>query len=87
MNEWNQSDYKDSFSYEGKKALFEYLDELEEGTRAQIEMDIVALACDFTEYDSIEDCLKNYDNIKDKEELQDNTTLIEFEGGVIIQNF
>lgn len=84
--------------------MFDYLEEYEESTGEKIELDIVALCCDFTEYDSLIDCARNYscdsviDNLiilRDTEEiekkarkfLEDRTTLIEFDGGVIIQNF
>ena len=63
----------ETFSYDGKKALFDYLEEYEESTKTEIEMDIVALCCEFTEYASVEDYLSNYypsevDNEKDEGE-------------------
>jgi len=55
MNRQNQ------FSYKGKKALFEYLEEYEDSTGEQIELDIIALCCDYEEYDSLEDFWQEYD--------------------------
>ena len=66
-----------NWSYSGASALFEYLTELEEDTGEQIEFDRVALRCDFSEYDNLEDVLSQYDNINTLEDLQDNTTVIE----------
>jgi len=89
-DEWNQwEDRKDTFSYEGKKALFDYLEELEgPDTVNGIELDIVALCCDWNEYDSIEDVIDNYDQIKDLEDLQDHTTVLECSNGhLLIANF
>lgn len=40
----------DNFSFKGKKALFDYLEQYEEGTGQEIELDIVALCCEYTEY-------------------------------------
>ena len=36
------SQYENNFSYEGLKALYTYLDELEEETGEELELDIVA---------------------------------------------
>ena len=52
----------DDFTYDGLRALFNYLEEYEEGTGEEIEFDAIALTCDYTEYD-IEDLLDNYSNI------------------------
>lgn len=42
--------YRDSFSYEAREALFEYIEEYENATGTTIELDIVAIACEYTEY-------------------------------------
>ena len=54
-------DRQNQFSYKGKKALFEYLEEYEDSTGEQIELDIIALCCDYEEYDSLEDFWQEYD--------------------------
>jgi histidinol dehydrogenase len=69
-----------NFSYEGKKALFDYLEELEESTGEQIELDVIALCCEYTEYENLEELKKNYNNIETMEELENNTTVIKIEG-------
>jgi hypothetical protein len=71
--------YKNNFSYEGKRALFDYLENLEEDTGEAIELDTIALCCEYTEYDSLEDLQANYTKIKDMEDLEDNTTVIPIE--------
>jgi hypothetical protein len=82
-----------NWSYDGTKALFDYLTDLEEDTGEQIEFDRVALRCDFSEYDNLEEILSQYDGIDTLEDLQDNTTVIEVQKydltitGYIIQNF
>lgn len=81
-------DRKDNFTYEGLQALFNYLEQLEQDIEQEIELDVIALCCDYTEYDSLEDCLAEYDSISTREELEDRTTVIDVEGGgIIIQNF
>ena len=82
--------YKNQFTYEGKKALFEYLEEYEDSTGDQIELDVVALCCDYTEYDSLEDFQADYgqDEYPDVEAIQDSTHLIMInENAFIIQQF
>lgn len=93
-DQWNRwDDRKNTFSYNGKRALFDHLEEYEENTGEDIELDIVALCCDFTEYDSVLEAAREYDeSIKDEKEarayLEDRTTVIDVTGGgVIIQNF
>lgn len=52
--------YKGNFSYEGKRALFDYLENYEEETGTEIELDPVALCCEYSEYDSAFDAMKEY---------------------------
>jgi|GEM_PF-661119 len=39
----------DNFSYQGLQLLFDYLAGYEEDTEEEIELDVIALCCDFTE--------------------------------------
>ena len=41
----------DSFSYKGKRKLFDYLVNLGEDTGEPVELDVVALCCDYCEED------------------------------------
>lgn len=80
--------YKNNFSYEGKRALFDYLTNYEEETGEEMELDPVAFCCDFTEYDSLEDLNGNYDKHYTLDTLRDETTVIECDNGhIIIQAF
>jgi len=78
---------KDSFSYQGKVALFDYLEQLEDDLGYEIEYDPIAIRCDFTEYTSLEEIKSTYDDIKTIDDLYYNTLVVEFEGGIIIQDF
>tara|TARA_R110000744_G_scaffold3698_9_gene13832 strand:+ start:1581 stop:1877 length:297 start_codon:yes stop_codon:yes gene_type:complete len=81
-------EYND-ITYEGAKALFEYLEEIEEETGEEMDFDSVAIRCDFAEYENIGEVLKEYDSIKNIEELRDNTVVIEIPDSnrLIIQQF
>lgn len=70
--------YKNNFTYEGKKALFEYLEELSDDIGENIELDTVALCCEYNEYSDIEEIQGVYPDIKDIEDLRNNTTVIEY---------
>jgi hypothetical protein len=75
-----------NFSYEGLDALFNYLTELEDGTDSKIELDVIALCCDYTE-DSNEHHLSNY-SLDSIEELAEHTTVIKVNDETsIIQDF
>lgn len=52
--------YKNNFSYEGKRVLFNWLEQLSEDTGDNIELDTVSLCCDYDEWDSIEQYNENY---------------------------
>ena len=77
---------KENFSYQGKKALFEYLEEYEQNTGEEIELDVITLCCEYNE-DSIEDVLANY-SLESLDELRENTTVIWEDGtDVLYQNY
>jgi len=77
----------------GALALVEYLEELEEDCGEEIEFDRVAIRCDYHEYKSALDAVEGYRFDGEKTEaaalewLQDRTTVIPFEGGVVVGAF
>jgi len=50
-----------NFSYAGLNALFDYLAEYEEDTGEELELDVIALCCDFTEYANVQEFAAAYD--------------------------
>lgn len=78
---------KDNFSHEGIIALFDYLERLEDDLGNEIEYDPIAIRCGFTEYADLEEIKSTYWDIKNIDDLYDNTLVVEFEGGIIIQDF
>ena len=72
---------RENFSYDGLKALFEYLEDLESDIGEEIELDVIALCCDYAEYDSLKEYNDAYDTKYSEIDLiQDDTTLIKIEG-------
>ena len=69
----------DNFTYEGKQALFDYLEQLEEDMGEDIEFDVVALCCEYSEYENLEEFQKAYnkEEFETLEDIRDHTTLIE----------
>ena len=75
-------------------ALVEYFESLEEDCGESIDLDRVAIRCDFTEYRSLSEwardhsCVSLFDTDEEiREYLEERGQLIEFEGGVLIQAF
>lgn len=66
------------FTYEAKRALFDYLEELGE----DIELNVIALCCEWHE-ETLEDVLHYYD-LESLEELEENTTVLELPNGNIL---
>jgi hypothetical protein len=79
--------YKHNFSYDGKRALFDYLENYENDTGETVEFDPIALCCDYREYDTWEDFHTEYPHIKDFEELSERTTVIEVDNAMKTDNF
>jgi hypothetical protein len=64
---------KDQFSYEALGLLFAYLEEYEESTGEEIELDVIALCCEYYE-DTLESIAANYridlEGMDDDEQLE-----------------
>lgn len=84
-----RSQYKSNFSYAGLINLFDYLEDYELSRSEELELDIVALCCDFTEYESLQEFQQDYsDSYESIEDIQDDTTVIMVdEDSFIVQNF
>ena len=78
---------KDNFSYHGLMAIFEYLEQYEKDCGEEIELDVIAICCEYTEYENLQEIMDVYDQIESLEDLRDYTQVIEFDGGIIIQDF
>jgi len=93
----------DNFSRPALVALFDYLDQLEQDLGEEQELDVIALCCEWTEYRDAIEAAEAYgweapeipegeerDDTSDRkalEFLQDQTHVVEFDGGVLVLNF
>ena len=67
----------DNFSNDGLQALFSYLEEYETDTGEELELDVIALCCDFAEYQNLEEFQRDYsDEYQTIDEIEEDTTVI-----------
>jgi hypothetical protein len=80
------ADRKENFSYEALGLLFDYFEDYEEQTGQEIELDVIAICCEYNE-DNPDDIIANYSiDVEDMDEdekidavrdyLNDNTMLV-----------
>ena len=87
------SDRKDCFSHAGLCALFDYYEELEQQSGEEIELDVVAICCDWTEYASALEAAQAYGFDGEEEDkpfyfLTNKTTVLVLDcGSVVVFNF
>lgn len=92
---FNDHGRDDQFSPAALEALFEFFEELEDETGELVELDVIAICCDFTEYDSPQDCAEDMfldvEGMEDRDIislLQERTIVIPLKsGGIVIQNY
>lgn len=95
----NSDSYNNNFTQDGAKALQEHIDQLSEDLGDDIEFDPIAWCVSFTEYKDFDEFQhdtgytvggvehKGYDDINTLDDLRDHTTVIEFDGGIIVEEF
>lgn len=84
----------ENFTYYGLVSLYNYLTDYEDDIGEELEFDIIAICCDFTEYNSLKELQQEYPDVKSMSDLEDKTTVIPIivcEGadntGFIIRNY
>ena len=76
------------FSNAALHALYSYFVELEEDTGEQIELDQVAICCDWAEYNDLAAIQADYPHIITLDDLQEYTTVIRTDDDtIVIQQF
>ena len=78
----------EQFSYKGLIALYDYLEQYEEDTGEQIELDVIAICCEYAEYESLEEFQEDYgDDYQSIDEIEQVTTVIpvDDDGFIILQ--
>lgn len=98
IDAFTHSSRKDQFSYEALEAIFEYMEEYSANTGEAIELDIVAICCDWSEC-TWEEIARDYDvdlsecdTVTDKmgavvDYLVVNTTYIELSDSFVFVQF
>jgi hypothetical protein len=78
-----------NFSYAGLSALYDYLEQLEDDIGEEIELDVIALCCEYEEYDSLEDFQADYsEDYQTIGDIESDTTVIMIDDdSFIIQQF
>jgi len=87
------------FSYDGLKVLFEYLEEYEDSTGSEVELDVIALCCEFSE-STLEEIARDYGyDLEGEDDDEKRENLIEWlndrtlvcgvtnEGSIVYQAF
>ena len=80
----------DNFSRAGLDAMFDYFEEYEDSTDEEMELDVIAICCDWTEYENFAEFTDAYsdDYGLTWNEVQDQTTVIPVgDTGAIVGNF
>ena len=60
INAFMAHDRFQQFGYKALRALFDYCEELEQDRCEEMELDVIALCCDWTRYDSAVDACSEY---------------------------
>ena len=91
FSKWFEEHRSNNFSRAGLLALWEMLEEYEESTGEEIEFDPIALCCEYTEYENIDEFWQNY---PDEEKYANTDAIMDYtqvwcfgKESFIIQNF
>ena len=78
-----------NFSYNGLKALFGYFEQYEEDTGEDIELDVIAICCEYGEYENLEEFQRDYgEGFKTMDDVDSVTGYIDIDDeAFIIQKF
>lgn len=67
----------ENFSYAGKRALFDYLEAYEEDTGEEVELDVIALCCEYYEND-LDSIISDYDiDVSEAEDDDEKADMVE----------
>ena len=78
-----------NFSRAGLFALYDYLEQLEDDIGEEIELDVIALCCEYAEYDSLAEFREDYgEDYNTMQDIEYHTTVIMIDDeSFIIQQF
>lgn len=75
IDEFKAYNRQDNFSYKGLRVMFNALNEIAQDCEMVIEMDVIALCCDYNEL-SVDDVINDYDIDLDDKSFDDKTDLV-----------
>ena len=83
------------FSVPARRALFDYLESFEHDSGTELELDPIGICCEFAEYPCALEAAKVYglelrggdEESRALDWLREKTQVVEFEGGIVIQQF
>ena len=90
FRDWFKQNRTDYFTDDGLVALWEMIEEFEHGTGEEIEFDGIALCCEYSEYEDMEEFWLDYDkeDYPNEQSIMDATMYWAFgDGSFIIQQF
>jgi hypothetical protein len=79
----------DNFTYKGLNALYDYIEDYEECSNEQTELDVIAICCEYNEYEDFEGFKADYgDDFQSIEDIEQQTQVIMIDDdSFIIQAF
>ena len=101
-NQFRLHGCSDTFSSNGLTALYDHLEEVfDENSKYEYDLDVIGLCCEFAEFSTALEGAKHYSGFFTSEEdlseaeqerqavqfLSKRTTILQFDGGIIVQNF
>ena len=79
VSAFDEANRKENFSRQGRRELYEYLLDWEDDLGEEIELDVIALCCEFTEYESVEEYNEAYSTKhEDWDSVSDETIVVPF---------
>ena len=68
----------DQFTNSGLRTIFDYIEDYEDSADEEVEFDVIAICCEYSEYDSIADFWLEYDQevYPDMDSIEYDTTVI-----------
>ena len=80
-------DRGNQFTTLGLMALFEYFEDLERDIGEEIELDVIAICIEYTEYADLAEIQTVYHDLQDMDDLEDNTHVIVTNKSIIIRDY
>jgi len=80
IDEFRAHGRQDQFSYNALVALFQHMEEMEEQTGEPLQLDVIALCCEFAEYADLDEYNADYcaagDDPDTMQDIEDKTLVI-----------